>query len=221
MKVLVACEESQVVTKEFRALGHEAYSCDLQPCSGGHPEWHLQQDVIPLLDKEWDLLIAHPPCIYLTVTGNRWFDIEKFGEKAKERHKNRKEAIDFFMKFANAKCERIAIENPVCVMSSQWRKPDQIIEPFYFGDRAKKRTCLWLKNLPKLVPTNIVDKGEMIECKRGLMAKWYYDALKLKPKDRSKIRSRTFSGIAKGMASQWGNLDKYIETNNRGSLIIL
>ena len=130
MKILIACEGSQAVTKEFRKLGHEAFSCDILPCSGGHPEWHLQQDVTELLKQEWDLIIAFPPCTYLTVTGNRWFNIERYGEKAVKRHRDRKEAIKFFMMFANANCDHIVIENPVGVMSSEWRKPDQIINPW-------------------------------------------------------------------------------------------
>lgn len=158
MKVLVACEESQAVTKELRRLGHEAYSCDIIRCSGGHPEWHIIQDVIPLLNGncrfqtmderchevkgKWDMIIAFPPCTYLTVTGNRWFNVERYGEKAVERQKNREEAIDFFLKFANADCERVAIENPVGIMSSTWRKPNQIINPMNLATRLKrKRAC--------------------------------------------------------------------------------
>ena len=173
MKVLVACEESQRVCTEFRKLGHEAYSCDIEPCSGGHPEWHIQDDVLPLLNGncdfktvngdmhhligKWDMIIAFPPCTYLTVTGNRWFNIERYGEKAIQRHKDREDAIDFFMAFANADCEKIAIENPVGIMSSEWRKPNQIINPWQFGDAFEKKTCIWLKGLPELTPTNIVE----------------------------------------------------------------
>ena len=145
MKILVACEESQRVTIALRERGHEAYSCDIEPCSGGHPEWHLQQDVIPLLSKKWDMIIAFPPCTYLTVTGNRWFDIDRYGDKALQRHKDRKDAIDFFMLFANANCEKIAIENPIGCMSTVYRKPNQIIHPYMFGDADRKATCLWLK----------------------------------------------------------------------------
>ena len=139
MKILVACEESQAVTIEFRKLGHEAYSCDIEPCSGGHPEWHLQQDVIPLLKEKWDMIIAFPPCTYLTVTGNRWFNIERYGEKAVQRYKDRDFAISFFMLFANADCEKIAIENPVGIMSAEWRKPDQIINPWQLAIRLRKK----------------------------------------------------------------------------------
>tara|TARA_B100000497_G_scaffold78030_1_gene87161 strand:- start:37 stop:654 length:618 start_codon:yes stop_codon:yes gene_type:complete len=205
MKILLACEESQAVTKEFRKLGHEAFSCDILPCSGGHPEWHLQQDVTELLKQEWDMIIAFPPCTYLTVTGNRWFNIERYGDKAIKRHADRKEAIDFFMMFANAKCDRIAIENPVGVMSSEWRKPNQIINPFQFGDPFEKKTCLWLKGLPILLPTKIVQPPKRTEFKSGKShPSWYADALKLPKEQRTKIRSKTFPGIAKAMANQWG-----------------
>ena len=207
MKVLVACEESQAVCKEFRALGHEAYSCDIVPCSGGHPEWHLQQDVIPLLKEKWDMIIAFPPCTYLTVTGNRWFNIDRYGEKAIQRHKDRKEAIVFFMAFANADCERIAIENPVGIMSSEWRKPNQIINPWQFGDAFEKKTCLWLKGLPELTPTNIVEIPPRKRFDSGKsMPSWYADAWLLPKEERAKLRSKTFPGIAKAMAEQWGGL---------------
>lgn len=206
MKVLIACEESQAVTIAFRKKGIEAYSCDILPCSGGHPEWHLQQDVNELLSQGWDLIIAFPPCTYLTVTGNRWFNIEKYGKKAVQRHEDRKEAISFFMKFANADCENIAIENPVGKMSSEYRKPDQIIQPYQFGDAFEKKTCLWLKGLPKLEATNIVTPEERKKFKSGkTMPGWYADAWKLPKEERSKLRSKTFPGIAEAMADQWGN----------------
>ena len=205
MKVLVACEESQAVCKEFRKLGHEAYSCDIVPCSGGHPEWHLQQDVLPLLKEKWDMIIAFPPCTYLTVTGNRWFNIDRYGEKAIQRHKDRKEAIDFFMAFANADCERIAIENPVGIMSSEWRKPNQIINPWQFGDAFEKKTCLWLKGLPELTPTNIVETPPRKKFDSGKsMPSWYAEAWHLPKEERAKLRSKTFPGIARAMAEQWG-----------------
>ena len=205
MKVLVACEESQAVCKEFRKLGHEAYSCDIVPCSGGHPEWHLQQDVIPLLKEKWDMIIAFPPCTYLTVTGNRWFNIDRYGEKAIQRHKERKDAIDFFMAFANADCEKIAIENPVGIMSSEWRKPNQIINPWQFGDAFEKKTCLWLKGLPKLKPTNIVEIPPRKRFDSGKsMPSWYAEAWHLPKEERAKLRSKTFPGIAQAMAEQWG-----------------
>jgi hypothetical protein len=219
MKILVACEESQVVTIEFRKLGHEAYSCDIEPCSGGHPEWHILQDVSPLLNGncvfktmdsqshfingKWDMIIAFPPCTYLTVTGNRWFNIEKYGDKAVKRHEDREDAINFFMLFANANCDKIAIENPIGVMSTNYRKPDQIIQPYMFGDAERKSTCLWLKGLPKLVPTNIVEP-EIYTYKDGRTdGMWHMKTMKLPPKERAMMRSKTFPGIAKAMAEQW------------------
>ena len=197
MKILVACEESQAVTKRLRALGHEAYSCDIQECSGGHPEWHIFGDVVPELEKHWDMIIAFPPCTDLAVSGAAWFE-------QKRKDGRQQASIDFFMLFANANCERIAIENPVGIMSSQWRKPDQIIQPYWFGDEAQKTTCLWLKGLPKLEPTKMVGKGEFITHKSGkTKPKWFADAFKLSPSERRKVRSKTFDGIAQAMAEQW------------------
>lgn len=209
MRVLIACEESQRVCIEFRRLGHEAYSCDIEPCSGGHPEWHLQQDVTQLLKMKWDLIIAHPPCTYLTVAGNRWFNIEKYGEKALQRIKNREEGKRFFMMFLDADCKRIAIENPVGIMSTEYRKPDQIIQPYMFGDKARKSTCLWLKGLPKLRETELVDPGEMygVNFSVGASANWAEENGKILSWNdpmTAKIRSRTFPGIARAMAEQWG-----------------
>ena len=205
MKVLVACEESQEVCKAFRELGHEAYSCDIQDCSGGHPEWHLKQDVIPLLNQEWDLIIAHPPCTFLTVTGNRWFNVEKYGDKVIQRQKEREEAVEFFMQFVNAKCDKIAIENPIGYMSTVYKKPTQIIHPYMFGDPARKATCLWLKGLPKLIPTNIVEPIIIhYQNGKGTDNPWHMETMKLPPKERAKARSKTFPGIAKAMAEQWG-----------------
>ena len=176
MKILVACEESGRVTAEFRKRGHEAYSCDILPTSGGHPEWHIQGDVLPLLKQKWDMIIAFPPCTYLTVSGNRWF-ADRYGKKALERKQKRKEAAEFFMAFALADCPKIAIENPVGYMSNAYRKPDQIIQPYYFGDEARKTTCLWLKGLPLLRPTQVVSCGEILpggvlcQCFRKLRGK--------------------------------------------------
>ena len=205
MKVLVACEESQEVCKAFRELGHEAYSCDIQDCSGGHPEWHLKQDVIPLLNQEWDLIIAHPPCTFLTVTGNRWFNVERYGDKAIQRQKDREKAVEFFMEFVNAKCEKIAIENPIGYMSTAYKKPTQIIHPYMFGDPARKATCLWLKGLPKLTPTDMVEPVIIqYQNGKGTDNPWHMDTMKLPPKERAKARSKTFPGIAKAMAEQWG-----------------
>ena len=149
MKVLVACEESQEVCKAFRARGHEAYSCDIQDCSGGHPEWHIKADALELLKLKWDLIIAHPPCTDLAVSGARWF-AEKRADGRQQK------SIDFFMRFVNADCPHIAIENPVCIMSRIYRKPDQIIQPWQFGHGETKKTCLWLKGLSPLQPTQIV-----------------------------------------------------------------
>lgn len=221
MKVLVACEESQRVCIEFRKLGHEAYSCDIEPCSGGHPEWHIQDDVLPLLNGnccfktvngdthhligKWDMIIAFPPCTYLTVTGNRWFNIEKYGDKAMKRFKNRQAAYDFFMQFVNADCEKIAIENPIGYMSTAYAKPTQIIHPYMFGNPARKATCLWLKGLEPLKPTNIVEP-EIIHYKnrKGTDNPWHMETINLPPHERAKARSKTFPGIAKAMAEQWG-----------------
>lgn len=226
MRVLVACEESQAVTIELRRLGHEAYSCDLIPCSGGHPEWHIQWDALQLIngsctfvtmdgelhkvDGKWDMLIAHPPCTYLTVTGNRWFNVEKYGEKAVKRQEERVKAVEFFMSFAAADCEKIAIENPVGCMSSLWRKPDQIIHPYYFAETEndenceRKATCLWLKGLyplkyeVKYKPRVIVYKNG-----KGTDSPWHVNTIGLPKEERAKARSKTFSGIAKAMAEQW------------------
>ena len=209
MRVLVACEESQAVTKELRKLGHEAFSCDLLPCSGGHPEWHYQQDVFEVIEKGWDMMIAHPPCTFLAVSGARWL-YNKDGSKNEERWKNQAEALDFVQRLMDAPIDKIAIENPISVISSQIRKPDQIIQPWMFGDKAQKSTCLWLENLPKLEPTDIVEKGEFIEfiSKKGVkkkQPKWYFDALKQAktPAERRTLRSKTFKGIAEAMAKQW------------------
>jgi site-specific DNA-cytosine methylase len=213
MKVLIACEESQAVTKAFRALGHEAYSCDILPCSGGHPEWHLQGDVFTFIEQEWDLMIAHPPCTYLSVSGAKHlYNKEKTPNI--ERYKNQAEALDFVHRLMKVNIPKIAIENPISVISSKIKKPDQIIQPYWFGDSASKSTCLWLKNLPKLQPTNIVSKGEFkewVDKKSGKVkrqALWYYEALQQSktPQERRTLRSKTFIGIAKAMANQWSNL---------------
>lgn len=197
--ILVACEESQAVTKELRILGHDAYSCDILPCSGGHPEWHLQRDVTQLLSESWDMIIAFPPCTHLATSGARWF-------KQKQLDGRQQQGIDFFMQFVNADCERVAIENPVGVMSTKYRKPDQIIQPWMFGDPFQKSTCLWLKNLPQLTPTDVVEKGEFKTWvdKNGKIKRqsvWSYQA-----SGNGHKRSKTFPGIAKAMATQWGRL---------------
>ena len=200
MKILIACEESQEVCKAFREKGHEAYSCDIEPCSGGHPEWHLQQDVIPLLDQEWDMIIAFPPCTHLAVSG-----AARFEQKRKDGRQQ--QGIDFFMEFTKTDCERVAIENPVGIMSTIYRKPDQIIQPWMFGDPFENKTCLWLRGLPLLIPENSVEPPKRKVFNSGKsMPEWYADAWRLPPKERAKIRSKTFPGIAKAMAEQWGNL---------------
>jgi hypothetical protein len=184
MRILLACEESQRVCIEFREKGHEAYSCDIEPCSGGHPEWHLQQDVLPLLKEKWDMVVAFPPCTDLAASGARWFD-----EKRKDGRQQK--SIEFFMAFTRLSCP-FAIENPIGIMSTRYRKPDQIIQPWQFGHGETKATCLWLKELPKLEPTNIVSGREqrIWEMPPSL--------------ERAKQRSKTFEGIARAMASQWG-----------------
>jgi len=234
MKILVACEESQAVTKELRALGHEAYSCDIIECSGGHPEWHIQQDVLPLLELNicymdavsngvygtefytsdsdyhwfagrWDMIIAFPPCTHLSSSG-QWAYTKGFKDISL-----REDAVDFFMKFANADCERIAIENPVGIMSTRFRKPNQIIHPWQFGHNAEKQTCLWLKGLDNLQPlTDVKPELEYFEWvdkktgKKKRMQKWMYDIRCISDrKKRASVASKTFPGIAKAMAEQW------------------
>lgn len=205
MRILVACEESQAVTIELRRLGHEAYSCDIQDCSGGHPEWHIKGDALELLKMNWDMLIAFPPCTHLAVSGARHF-------AKKQADGRQQEAIDFFMRFVNADCPRIAVENPIGIMSSKYRKPNQIIQPYMFGDHARKSTCLWTKGLPPLVATNVVDPGEI--CKggfsRGASADCARDEngkiLAWNDPRTAKIRSKTFPGIARAMAEQWAGV---------------
>lgn len=209
MNVLIACEESQEVCRAFRIIGHKAYSCDIVECSGGHPEWHIKGDCLNVIKgccnfitqdghleyvDKWDLIIAHPPCTYLTVSGNRWFNVERYGDKARERLENRKDAIRFFYKMIYAPCYKIAVENPIGIMSTVYRKPDQIIQPWQFGHGESKATCLWLKNLPPLQPTNIVEERQG-KCWRMPPSK-----------DRQKLRSKTYRGIAEAMAQQWGFL---------------
>ena len=236
MKVLVACEESQRVCTAFRERGHEAYSCDIIEPSGGHPEWHILGDALEAINGgrirtmdgkwhdigRWDLMIAHPPCTHLAVSGARYF--------GKKREDGRQmEAIEFFCRLLNADCDRICIENPIGIISGNYikryypemalkyglpKKQTQIIQPYFFGDHARKQTCLWLKNIPELKPTDIVDCGVIKTCKdgktysvgssqdcardeKGKIIKW-------NDPRTSVIRSRTFPGIAKAMAEQWG-----------------
>lgn len=224
MKLLVCCEESQTVCKAFRERGWEAYSCDILEESGGHPEWHIQQDVLPLINGdckfttcdgkeheiigEWDLLICHPPCTYLTCSGNRWFKPE-YKDRFPDRFQQREDAVQFFMTFVNAKCKHIAVENPVGIMSTRYQKPDQYIQPYYFGDPEKKTTGLWIKGLPCLVPTNMVEP-QIIRTKSGVnVPKWHMNTLPLPKEERSRLRSKTFPGIAQAMADQWGS---YLES---------
>jgi len=209
MKVLVACEESQTVAKAFRELGHEAYSCDIEPCSGGHPEWHIQDDVLDHFKDGWDMMIAHPPCTYLTVTANKWLKDQPARKSGAlvgdERRRARGEAVKFFMVLVSADIPRICIENPVGIMSSHWRKPDQIVQPFQFGHPEPKKTCLWLKNLRLLVPTGVVEPEYMISNSGKRLARWYYQPSQ--SPERQKMRNKTFPGIARAMATQWGDIE--------------
>ena len=235
MNILIACEESQRVCIAFRDKGNNAFSCDILPCSGGHPEWHICGDVLPLLngncvfrtmdgvkhriDGKWDLIIAFPPCTHLAVSGAAWFE-------KKRADGRQKEGIEFFAKFLNADCDRIAIENPVGIISGDYipkwfpelavkygfpLKPTQKIHPWMFGDNFSKTTCLWIKGLPELTPL-ITEQPELewfewVDSKTGKkkrQPKWFADAWKLSPEERSKVRSKTFPGIAAAMAEQWG-----------------
>lgn len=237
MKVLVACEESQEVCKAFRAKGHTAYSCDMQDCSGGHPEWHIRGDVLPLINGycafvtmdyevhhdvwscHWDMIIAFPPCTHLAVSGAAWFE-------KKRKDGRQREAIEFFEKFLDADCSKIVIENPIGIMSGDYikmwypdlvtkyglpLKPTQIIQPWQFGDNYSKSTCLWIKGVKPLVPMVRVQPElewfEWVDGKTGKkkrQPKWFADAWHLPPEERAKVRSKTFPGIAKAMADQWG-----------------
>lgn len=226
MNVLIACEESQRVCAGFRRQGHSAFSCDIQTCSGGFPEWHIMQDVIPLLNGnctfktldgkqyhingKWDMIIAFPPCTDLAVSGARHFEQKRLDGRQQE-------SIEFFCKFLQADCEKIAIENPVNVIGGEYvlryfpdiarkyglpRKPTQYIQPFYFGDKTRKKTCLWLKGLPELIPTDIVEPElDYYVCSDGRITS--FSPLFSKVKD-AKLRSKTFMGIAKAMSEQWG-----------------
>lgn len=227
MNVLIACEESQRVCVAFRKKGHNAFSCDILPCSGEHPEWHIQGDCIPLLDgscefktmdgvthsveKQWDMIIAFPPCTFLTNTGNRWFDVVRYGKNAQTRWNERCKAVVFFLRFAFAKCEKKVIENPIGCMSTYYRKPDQIVHPYYFAEEEndenceRKATCLWLWGTPPLVyrvrykPRIVVYKNG-----KGTDSPWHTETMKLPPEERSRARSKTPVGLAKAMADQWG-----------------
>lgn len=206
MKVLLACEESQTVCKEFRKLGHEAYSCDIQECSGGHPEWHLQKDIFEVIDMGWDMMIAFPPCTHLAVSGAAWFE-KKIADGRQQQ------GVDFFMKIINAPIQQIAVENPIGIMSSKFKKPDQIIQPYFFGDPYKKSTCLWLKNLPLLHKTNAVDpifvEYNSSKTKSG-KSKYSY-MWKVSTQNNNviaqRLRSKTPDGLAQAMAEQWSAIE--------------
>lgn len=238
MNVLIACEESQAVCIEGRKLGHRVFSCDIQPCSGGHPEWHIQGDVLPLLngnctfktmdgvehriDGKWDMIIFFPPCTFLTNTGNKWFNEERFGEKARVRKQNRKKAACFFMAGWNADCDKVIIENPTGYMSTYFRKPDQIIHPYYFAEAEddenceRKATCLWfrgvspLKYVIRFAPRVVTYKNG-----KGTDSPWHMNTMKLPPDERARARSKTFPGIAKAMAEQWMGKANSIEQEVR------
>ena len=237
MKILVACEESQAVTIELRRLGHEAYSCDIIECSGGHPEWHIKQDVLRVMNPEyydgrfgitpsisfytadgdyhqfdgkWDMILAFPPCTHLSSSG-QWAYAKGFKDTSL-----REDAVKFFMAFAEADCPRIAIENPIGIMSTRWRKPDQIIQPWQFGHMAEKSTCLWLKGLPKLQPDTTekpeLEYFEWTDARTGKkkrMQRWMYDIRCISDRTkRAAIASKTFPGVAKAMAEQWAGENK-------------
>lgn len=223
MKVLIGCEESQAVCKAFRELGHEAYSCDLLPCSGGHPEWHLQMDIFKVIDggvfitqdlntiviDKWDLGIFHPECTRLTVTANKWYKPE-YADRFPNIHKEREEAVRFFMRIANCKIEQTAIENPIGIMSTRYRKPNQVIQPYQFGSPVRKSTCLWLKGLPNLTPTDIVEHKVFTFKSGKTMSMDHYLSASLPKEERRKKRSVTYPGIAKAMAEQWS---EYLKTH--------
>ena len=197
MKILVACEFSGIVRDAFRKKGHDAWSCDILPCDGD-PAYHYQCDIAYVLPyRKWDMIIAFPPCTHLASSGAAWFE-------QKRKDGRQQEGIDFFMLFTKSNCPKIVIENPVGIMSKVYRKPDQIIQPYMFGDPYSKRTCLWLKGVPKLIATDEVKPEERVSFSSGrTMPKWYADAWKLPPNETSKIRSKTFPRIAKAMAKQW------------------
>lgn len=228
MNVLVACEESQRVCIAFRERCHNAFSCDIIECSGGHPEWHIMDDCLKVIDGKcdfttqdgnhhhidgnWDLIIAHPPCTYLSNAGNGYFNVDKYGEYAKHRIEEREKAVDFFKRLLFAECDHIAVENPVGYMNGHYRKPDQTIHPYFFAESKddtanyhKKKTCLWLRGLKPLVRTTFLEEPAPIYIDHESGKKRYYcDAIAGKSKDGKKLRSKTFPGIAKAMAEQWG-----------------
>ena len=212
-RVLIACEESQAVCNAFRNIGHEAYSCDIKECSGGHPEWHICGDVLEYINDDWDLIIAHPPCTHLSISGARHFE-------RKRADGSQREAIEFFCKMLNAQCDKVVVENPVCIISGNYikehypdlcekyglpLKPTQIIQPYQFGHPYTKQTCLWIKGLPKLVPTNILERPESGWLNQCFTPDGRYGGFSSSFSGSEK-RSKTFEGIAKAMAEQWGEL---------------
>ena len=237
MNILVACEESQEVCKAFRERGHNAFSCDLYKCSGGHPEWHFNCDCFAVINnnggtlqngkeyhlpkgEEWDIMVAHPPCTYLSVSGARWLyhpddkDLPIDQRREHPHHLGRrqmqKDAMAFFLALTQTKIKRWAIENPVGIMNTHYRKADQIVQPFWFGDSASKKTCLWLHNLPELKPTKMVDPGERVVLSSGRsLPKWYSDSFntKITTEERRKARSKTFHGFAQAIGDQWGDIN--------------
>ncbi len=218
MRIIIGCEESQAVMIAFRNAGHDAYSCDLQPCSGGFPEYHFQEDIFEVLKREkpFDVGVFHPPCTFIAGSSVQWlshpddkllpFDNRRPHPKYPERRKDMEDSVSFVKALYNCGIPKIAIENPIGLLSSKWRKPDQIIQPYMFGDEATKTTCLWLLNLPNLIPTQLVGKGERMHFASGKShPAWYAEAFKAKTKaERQRLRSKTFPGIANAMANQWG-----------------
>ena len=221
-KVLVACEESQTVCKAFRARGFEAYSCDIQDCSGGHPEWHIKGDVLPLLNGDisfktvggcdvtingkWDLIIAHPPCTFISNAGVRFLYPDSKGILNETRLRKGIEATHFFLRFLYADCDHIAVENPIPSTVYCLPKYDQVVQPWMFGHPVQKKTCLWLKDLPKLIPTDICEERQSSK----VAGNWFNKG----GKDRQKNRAKTFPGIAEAMAEQWGNYIMESEEDN-------
>lgn len=201
MKVLVACEFSGVVRDAFAARGHDAWSCDLEETETSGQ--HIKGDVLDILMDDWDLIIAHPPCTYLTTTGNKWFRPE-YADRFPDRAARREEALEFFVKLYNAPCDKVCIENPIGITSTRFRKPTQIVEPFQFGHATTKRTGLWLRGLPPLVPTKVVEVDWHVFKSGKRWSKWYYETGNERtPLLKAKARNRTFQGIADAMADQW------------------
>lgn len=220
MNCLVACEESQAITIELRKLGHTAFSCDIQDCSGGFPEWHYKGDCRDIINGctsfktcdgfshslpgAFDLVICHPPCTYLSFAGNKYLNIDKYGEKALQRYGLREQAFAFAMSLYNCNCEHVAMENPKGYINSKFRKPDQTINPFLFGDRCYKVTCLWLRGLPCLIPDYKVPPPEPLYKRKNGKNVYWVESLVNNP-DRAKLRSKTFPGVARAMAYQFTN----------------